>query len=81
MHSSRAIAGASTLYCALVACAGHALAEKPKDGNLTAANYAAWRDHVLPKAWELKFEQIGWRTSFWDAVRRRRRTCRSCCGR
>ena len=68
MHPTRTIARASTLCCALVACAGLAVAEKPQSGELTEANYEAWRDHVLPRTWELKFEQIGWRTSFWDAV-------------
>jgi len=35
---------------------------------LTDANYAKWRDHVLPRNWELSYRKIPWRTSFWDAV-------------
>ena len=35
---------------------------------LTNANYVKWRDHVLPKNWELSYRKIPWRTSFWDAV-------------
>lgn len=42
--------------------------DKPKDGELTEATYEIWRDHVLPRSWELKFQKIEWRTSFWEAV-------------
>ena len=44
------------------------LAEKPTSGELTQQNYEAWRDHVLPQGWELKYEKIGWRTSYWSAI-------------
>jgi hypothetical protein len=39
-----------------------------KEEELTDANYAKWRDHVLPRNWELSYRKIPWRTSFWDAV-------------
>lgn len=42
--------------------------ETPKDGELNDATYEIWRDHVLPRSWELNYLKIGWRTSFWDAV-------------
>ncbi|NNE91617.1 MAG: hypothetical protein HKN23_08220 [Verrucomicrobiales bacterium] len=42
--------------------------EKPADGELTQDTYEIWRDHVLPRSWELKFQKIEWRTSFWEAV-------------
>jgi hypothetical protein len=42
--------------------------EVPKDGELNEATYQVWRDHVLPRSWELNYQKIGWRTSFWDAV-------------
>lgn len=35
---------------------------------LTDATYAKWRDHVLPKTWELAYQKIPWRPSFWEAV-------------
>ena len=35
---------------------------------LTAATYTKWRDHVLPKGWELAYQRIPWRPSFWEAV-------------
>ena len=39
-----------------------------QEKELTEANYEKWRDHVLPKNWELSYRRIPWRTSFWDAV-------------
>ena len=42
--------------------------EAPKDAELNEATYQVWRDHVLPRGWELNYQKIGWRTSFWDAV-------------
>ena len=35
---------------------------------LTDATYAKWRDHVLPRAWELAYRKIPWRPSYWEAV-------------
>ena len=43
-------------------------AEVPKDAELTEATYATWRDHVLPRKWELNFQRIAWRPSFWEAI-------------
>jgi hypothetical protein len=43
-------------------------ADSIDEKELTDANYAKWRDHVLPKNWELSYRRIPWRTSFWDAV-------------
>ena len=58
-----------TLPVLLFACADSASAqEAPKDAELNEATYQTWRDHVLPRDWELKYQKIGWRTSFWDAV-------------
>jgi hypothetical protein len=45
-----------------------ALAEPPEDATLNDATYETWRDHVLPRSWELNFQKIEWRTSFWEAV-------------
>ena len=42
--------------------------EAPKNAELNEATYEIWRDHVLPRDWELNYQKIGWRTSFWDAV-------------
>ena len=39
-----------------------------QEGELTDANYEKWRDHVLPRNWELSYRKISWRASFWDAV-------------
>ena len=44
------------------------VADEFQEKELTDANYAKWRDHVLPKNWELAYRRIPWRTSFWDAV-------------
>jgi hypothetical protein len=35
---------------------------------LNDQTYAKWRDHIRPKPEELSFEDIPWRTTFWDAV-------------
>ena len=35
----------------------------------TIANVAAWRDHILPTADELRWQQIPWRQSFGDGIR------------
>ena len=43
-------------------------ADEFQEKELTDANYAKWRDHVLPRNWELSYRKIPWRTSFWDAV-------------
>jgi len=43
-------------------------ADEFQEKELTAANYVKWRDHVLPRNWELSYRKIPWRTSFWDAV-------------
>lgn len=43
-------------------------ADEFQEKELTDANYAMWRDHVLPRNWELSYRKIPWRTSFWDAV-------------
>jgi len=44
------------------------VADEFKEKELTDANYAKWRDHVLPRNWELSYRRIPWRTSFWEAV-------------
>ena len=38
------------------------------EGELTQANYTKWREHVVPRNWELSYQKIPWRMSFWDAV-------------
>lgn len=35
---------------------------------LTDETYTKWRDHVLPKTWEVAYQKIPWRPSFWEAV-------------
>jgi hypothetical protein len=35
---------------------------------LTDATYTKWRDHVLPRTWELNYKKIAWRPSYWEAV-------------
>lgn len=35
---------------------------------LTDETYTKWRDHVLPKTWEVTYQKIPWRPSFWEAV-------------
>ncbi len=45
-----------------------AVAAEFQEGELTEANYAKWRAHVLPRNWELSYRRIQWRPSFWEAV-------------
>lgn len=45
-----------------------AAADEFQEGNLTDANYVKWRDHVLPRNWELSYRKIPWRSSYWEAV-------------
>lgn len=49
-----------------VAVAG--AADEFQENELTDANYEKWRDHVLPRDWELSYRKIPWRTSYWEAV-------------
>ena len=35
---------------------------------LTRENYAAWRDHVAPRASDLKWQQIPWLTTFQEGI-------------
>lgn len=35
---------------------------------LNDQTYAKWRDLIRPKSEELSWEQIPWRSTFWDAV-------------
>lgn len=42
--------------------------EAPKDARLNDSTYEIWRDHVLPRSWELNFQKIAWRTSFWEGI-------------
>ena len=58
-----------TLACiAVVIFSTVVTAEEFQEQELTDANYAKWRDHVLPRNWELSYRRIPWQTSFWDAV-------------
>ena len=34
----------------------------------TAENFAAWRDHILPSAEELRWETIPWQQTFGDGL-------------
>ena len=45
-----------------------AAADEFQEGELTLSNYEKWREHVLPRNWELSYRRIPWRESFWDAV-------------
>lgn len=56
-----------TFLASFVSSAASA-ADKFEEGALTDANYEKWRDHVLPRNWELSYRRIPWRGSFWDAV-------------
>ena len=49
---------------ALAACVPNNLQAQ----ELTDSTYAKWRDHVLPKGWELNYRKIPWRSSYWEAV-------------
>lgn len=51
-----------------VVCSTATAADKFEEGELTAANYDKWRDHLMPRNWELSYRKIPWRASFWDAV-------------
>ncbi|MFT5522470.1 MAG: hypothetical protein ACI9G1_003860 [Pirellulaceae bacterium] len=51
-----------------IALAATVVAEDFQEGELTSANYGKWRDHVLPRGWELSYQRIAWRPSFWEAV-------------
>ncbi len=62
MNSLRALA---LIICIVLPAAA---ADEFQEGELTGANYAKWRDHVLPRNWELSYRMIPWRTSFWEAV-------------
>lgn len=57
-----------TLTFLLIPAVGGFAQEAPKDAELNEATYEVWRDHVLPRGWELNYQKIGWRTSFWEAV-------------
>jgi hypothetical protein len=52
-----------SLLCALMLAAA---AGPPAE--LTDRTYDQWRDHVRPKAKELCFCTVPWRSTFWDAV-------------
>ena len=58
-----------TLIVGIMMSAAVALsADEFQEQELTSANYEKWRDHILPRDWELSYRRIPWRTSFWDAV-------------
>ena len=38
------------------------------DIDLNAANYQAWREHILPNETEMAWEQIPWLTTFKDGI-------------
>ena len=65
MKFLRSLALPVILFAAAVTASAQ---EAPKDAELNEATYGIWRDHVLPRGWELNYQKIGWRTSFWDAV-------------
>jgi len=64
------VAGMKQILLMIAVVAGQSVlaADEFQEKELTDANYAKWRDHVLPKNWELSYRRIPWRTSFWDAV-------------
>lgn len=37
-------------------------------------SFAGLRDQILPRPDELRWQQVPWRTSFWDAVQEARAT-------
>lgn len=44
------------------------LAGSPAPPELNDQTYAKWRDHIRPKQKELSWEEVPWRTTFWEAV-------------
>ena len=57
------------MTCLLAATAwGEDSAAVEADIELTEENYQAWRDHILPRAGELAWEQIPWLTTFKDGI-------------
>ena len=66
----RRVAGMKQILLMIAVVVGQSVlaADEFREKELTDANYAKWRDHVLPKNWELSYRKIPWRTSFWDAV-------------
>jgi hypothetical protein len=59
--------GLPTMFVSIVFAAA-VMAGEPLTEELTEANYTTWRDHVLPRQWELAYQRIPWRASFWEAV-------------
>ncbi len=57
-----------TMVVGIVLAAASASGESPQAQELTDASYKEWRDHVLPRNWELAYKRIPWRPSFWEAV-------------
>ena len=53
---------------ALVLLGAWVLPPRAAAQELTDATYATWRDDLLPKPADLRYRQIPWRTSFWEAV-------------
>ena len=44
------------------------LVAPPSPPELSERTYQQWRDHIRPKAEELGWQEIPWRSTFWDAV-------------
>jgi hypothetical protein len=56
-------------YCSVLALgATLAMTSGAPSQDLTDANYAKWRDYLLPAEKDLAYKAIPWRASFWDAV-------------
>src|SRR5262249_38218949 len=53
---------------ALLPAAASLLADPTAPPELTDKTYTHWRDFLQAKPRELSFEEVPWRTTFWDAV-------------
>ena len=45
-----------------------AAAPSRREEPLSDQTFAALRDHILPRPEELRWQEIPWRTTFWEAV-------------
>ncbi len=53
-----------------------AIFDAPVPPALDDQSFAALRDHILPRPDEVRWQQVDWRTVFWDAVQEAQATDR-----
>jgi hypothetical protein len=56
------------LRCVLGAWALLVAAAAPPTERLNERTYATWRDHIRPRPAELRWQEVPWRATLWDAV-------------